>query len=174
MMEVRYRLVQTTAGQVGKRCLEGAEGLGGGVSLFRRTHDIMPRGAFDEVVAAPAITGGVDVPGFAGKGRNESERASFRVGIAGFLQLGVGVGADAFHVGHQFVRSAEDVVVDALKHEATRAAGRLHVYLEGVVDMSAAVGGGRQDLAGEGEFARDRDGIMSFGGGHHQAQREEG
>ena len=102
----------------------------------------MAGGTFDEVVAAPAIAGGVDVPGLTVEGRDESERAAFGFGLAGLLQLGVGVGTHAFHVGHEFVRPAEDVMIDTLEHVATRAAVGLDVDLVGIVDMAAAVGGG--------------------------------
>jgi hypothetical protein len=66
------------------------------------------------------------------------------------------------------------VVVDALEYEPTRSAGRFNVHFEGVIDMAAAVGRGRDDFAGEGEFPGDRNGVISCGGGHHQAQREGG
>ena len=142
VMEVRDGLVEAAAGQVGQEGLKGTERSGRRVGLFGRTDDVMPGGPLDEVVATPAIACGIDMPGLAGAGGDEAERASVRVGLAGLLQLGVGVGADALHVGHQLIRSAEDVMVDALEHVAARAAVGLHVHLEGVVDMAAAVGGG--------------------------------
>ena len=84
------------------------------------------------------------------------------------------MGADAFHVGHEFVWTTEDVMVDALEHEAAWSTRGLHVDLVRIIDMAAAVGGSRYDLADERKLMRDGKGVMSSGGSHRHAQREGG
>ena len=84
------------------------------------------------------------------------------------------MGADAFHVGHELVWPAKDVVIDALKYVTTRTVVGLYVHLVRIVDMAAAVRGGRYDLTGEHKLVRNGEGIMSGGSRHHHAQREEG
>ena len=174
MMEVRDRLVQPAAGEIRKQGLECSERLGGGVSLFRRQYDVMAGGPLDEMVAAPAIAVGVDVPGSARTGGYQPEGTTLCVRRAGAFQPGVGMGADALDVRHQFVWTAEDVLVDALEDEPGRAVVGGDLHLERVVDVAASIGDGRSDLTSEGELPGDRDGVISCGGGHRQAQRETG
>ena len=112
----------------------------------------MPGGAFDEIVATPAVAAGIDLPRFALMGRDEPEGPAMGVGRAGGAELGVRVGADPRHVFHEQVGLLEDLMIDTLQDEATRARSRFDQDEECIVDMTAAVRCRRQDLAAEREF----------------------
>ena len=56
VVEVRNRLVQTTAGKIGKRLLKQAERARGFVGLARVLHGIISAGTFDKKINPPEIT----------------------------------------------------------------------------------------------------------------------
>lgn len=84
---------------------------------------------------------------------------------AGGAELGLGVGADPFHVLHEQVRLPEDLMIDPLQDEPPRAVRKRGRDQERVVDVAAAVRGDHGDLPADGEFGGDDQGFGG-GGGH--------
>ena len=152
VVKIGNGIVQTRRGQIGEHLLELAEGLGSLKRLIRRTDRVVAAGALDEFIGAPIIPFGVGVPCTAVARGDESEHAAVSIRLA--VDLRAEMGGDALDIFHDRDGVFEDVMVDALDDVARCFAGGAKDGAIGIVDVPAAVGCGRRELAGNFKVAR--------------------
>ena len=113
--------------------------------LLWRFHRVVSPGVFDEDISAPVVALRIAVPRATVPGRDQREAES---GVVRLVRgLAVDVRRHALHVFHERHRGLEDVMVDPLDDVTDGSAALVEDGAVGVVNVTAAVGAGVDELA---------------------------
>ena len=159
VVEVWNGVVQSRSRQIGQQLLEPPEGSGRLKGLLRKFHRIVGPGVLEEDISAPIAAVRAAVPRAPVPGRDQCQAAPAIIRL--IRDLMADVLRHALDVLHQRRRGLEHLRVNPLQDVSDERATLVEDGAIGVVNMTAAVRAGIEELPVDLELPRDRAQVVA-------------